>query len=105
MGTRRLPLRQPASTLETAMNMSYCRFLNTRIDFQDCIEHLRSLDPNDRHPNTDEERRARAHLIAMAADLLAELGIDDPTDAHAIAGAISELDAEPIETDDEEDWS
>ncbi len=85
------------------MNMSYCRFQNTVRDFRDCVENIRSLDPNDRHPNTDEERRARAEIVRLAAMLLEELGVDDPSDAHAVDGAVSEMDREPaVEYDDED---
>ncbi len=59
------------------MNMSYCRFQNTASDFRDCLENLHSLEPEDRHPNTDDERLARLDLILNAAYLLQELGVDD----------------------------
>ena len=49
------------------MNMSYCRFQNTATDFRDCLENLRSLEPEDRDHNTANERRARRELILDAA--------------------------------------
>jgi len=83
-------------------NMSYCRFQNTAGDFEDCVEHLRSLDPNDRHPNTDAERRARERLVVSAARLLQELGIDDVYDEVELEQRIARLNDEfdPDTTDD-----
>lgn len=81
------------------MNMSYCRFSNTSNDLHACVENLRTLDPEDRHPNTDAERAARARIIRLAADLLCEIGVDDPGDSHAIDAIIRDLDAscDPVE--------
>jgi uncharacterized protein YjiS (DUF1127 family) len=84
-------------------NMSYCRFSNTAIDFRDCLENLRTLDPSDQHQNTREERRNRARLIEMAAQLLAEIGIEDLSDDAAIRAAIYELDHEPVEDQEDDD--
>ena len=79
------------------MNMSYCRFQNTASDFQDCLDNLRSLDPEDRSPNTIDERRARRHLIMNAALLMQELDIDDAWDTHDIERKMDALDREPAE--------
>ncbi len=79
------------------MNMSYCRFQNTYPDFQDCLENLRTLDPLDHSYNTMEERWARRNLIMAAAEMLAELGIEDVCDTHALMRCIEELNQEPIE--------
>ena len=79
------------------MNMSYCRFQNTASDFQDCLDNLRSLDPEDRSPNTIDERRARRHLIMNAATLLLELGVDDIDDSHELLRLVDGLDQEPTE--------
>jgi hypothetical protein len=79
------------------MNMSYCRFQNTASDFQDCLENLRSLDPEDRSPNTIDERRARRYLIMNAALLMQELDIDDAWDTHDIERKMDALDREPAE--------
>jgi hypothetical protein len=84
------------------MNMSYCRFQNTLIDLRDCAQHLRSLDPADQMPNTIEERQARAALLRLGADMLAEVGITDTDDTHAIDAAIFELDREAV-FDEEDD--
>ncbi len=79
------------------MNMSYCRFQNTARDFHDCLENLRSLDPKDRHPNTDEERQERRHLIMDAALLMQELEIEDVWDTHDLERKIKALDQEPVD--------
>lgn len=79
------------------MNMSYCRFQNTASDFRDCLENLRSLDPEDRHPNTDDERRARRNIILNAVNLLQEVGVEDLNDIHEIERLIDALDQEPAE--------
>lgn len=79
------------------MNMSYCRFQNTASDFRDCLENLRSLDPEDKHPNTDDERRARRNIILNAALLLQNVGVDDLYDIHEIGRLIDALDQEPAE--------
>ena len=84
-------------------NMSYCRFQNTAPDFTDCVDNLRSLRPTDRSANTEVEREARAELIRAAANLLAELGIENPEDSHAIVAAIDALDLEPAYDLGEED--
>lgn len=83
-------------------NMSYCRFQNTASDFADCLEHLRTLNPNDDGFNARKERRGRARLIEMAAELLCELGIEDPSDNCAIQSAIDDLDHAPIDDADED---
>lgn len=74
-------------------NMSYCRFQNTAEDFADCVNNLRSLDPADRSSNTSDERDARRRIIELAADLMAELGVEDPSDIWALSSIISDLDA------------
>jgi len=79
------------------MNMSYCRFQNTASDFRDCLENLRSLDPEDQSYNTMDERRSRAQLIMDAAILMQELGVDDVWDMHNVQRRIEELDQEQAE--------
>ena len=79
------------------MNMSYCRFQNTATDFRDCLENLRSLEPEDRDHNTANERRARRELILDAATMMQELGVDDVYDTHALLQLVDALDQEPVE--------
>lgn len=83
------------------MNMSYCRFQNTSTDFRDCLENLRSLEPEDRDHNTVNERRARRELILDAAYLLQELGVDDVFDTHTLLRLVDALDQEPAEEFDD----
>ncbi len=83
------------------MNMSYCRFQNTASDFRDCLENLRSLEPEDRDHNTANERRARRELILDAATLMQELGIDDVYDTHALLRLVDALDQEPADEFDD----
>ena len=83
------------------MNMSYCRFQNTATDFRDCLENLRSLEPEDRDHNTTNERRARRELILNAATLMQELGVDDVFDTHALLRLVDALDKEPAEEFDD----
>lgn len=83
------------------MNMSYCRFQNTVTDFRDCLENLRSLEPEDRDHNTANERRARRELILDAATMMQELGVDDVFDTHALLRLVDALDQEPAEEFDD----
>jgi len=73
-------------------NMSYCRFQNTASDFVDCVRNLNTLHPEDTHQNTDAERRARRHLIEQACLMIADLGIEDPTDEFEIDVVLDRLD-------------
>ena len=83
------------------MNMSYCRFQNTASDFRDCLENLRSLEPEDRDHNTANERQARRVLILDAATMMQELGVDDVWDTHALLRLVDALDREPAEDFDD----
>ena len=47
------------------MNMSYCRFRNTRNDLRDCINAL-----SERNISSDEEKRAAKEIINMMLDFL-----------------------------------
>ena len=53
-------------------NMSYCRWRNTLIDLQDCVDSL-EVDENCNDTDKDlsiEERRAKKRLIELAYDLI-----------------------------------
>lgn len=45
------------------MNMSYCRFQNTKNDLRDCVEHI----GDDVSP---EEHKARIKLIELCRDIV-----------------------------------
>jgi len=81
------------------MNMSYCRFQNTARDLQDCAAHL--FDINGDSANDRAERAARAEIVRLAALILEEIGVDDPSDVNAIDAAIFELDQEMVGADGE----
>lgn len=44
-------------------NMAYCRFHNTAIDLQDCLNHI-----NDELEG--EEKKARAQLVTICQDII-----------------------------------
>ena len=52
------------------MNMSYCRFYNTVIDLDDCIEALQSTDFNN---ISESEKRAIVKLLTSQLDSLNEI--------------------------------
>ena len=52
------------------MNMSYCRFYNTVIDLDDCIEALQSTDFNN---ISEDEKRAIVKLLTKQLDSLNEI--------------------------------
>ena len=76
-------------------NMAYCRFQNTITDFRDCINSIYDVDPRNH-----AEVQARRRLIEQAAFLLAEIGISDPGDRHAVSDAIAELESVEPEEDE-----
>ena len=47
-------------------NMSYCRFVNTVSDLQDCYDHLNDRDLSDR------EKKARIRLIELCEEITQE---------------------------------
>jgi len=49
-------------------NMSYCRFRNTEIQLQDCLDNL--FDSN----LSEEEDAARSQLIKICQDIIFEVG-------------------------------
>lgn len=57
------------------MNMSYCRFQNTRTDLRDCKDTLEGIIEGDPHDAelSREEFEAACNLISMAQDLIINL--------------------------------
>lgn len=47
-------------------NMSYCRFQNTALDLYDCVDFLRSDDPEEM---SIEEQKAFARIIKLAKEI------------------------------------
>ena len=50
------------------MNMGYCRFQNTNIDLEDCIEHI------DDHDLSEEEVFSRKQLIENCVQIAIDFG-------------------------------
>lgn len=59
-------------------NMSYCRFHNTVIDFEDCAEELltQMFNPEETEPLSREELRKAFELIDSMVYLLEELHVE-----------------------------
>lgn len=66
-------------------NMSYCRFHNTRIDMQECIEDL-----TDREISSDEEKRAAKNIITEFLDFCVDEGIIEEYNEDKINSIINE---------------
>ena len=60
-------------------NMSYCRFHNTRLDLEDCIDALR----NEERLSSDEARAAR-NLFGDSLSFCVEQGIIDGFDSEEV---------------------
>lgn len=59
-------------------NMSYCRFHNTVIDFEDCAQELleQMFNPEETEPLSREELGKAFELIDLAVGLLEDLYVD-----------------------------
>lgn len=59
-------------------NMSYCRFHNTVIDFQDCADELlyQAFNPEETEPLSREELESAFELLDLMANLLMELHVE-----------------------------
>lgn len=68
-------------------NMSYCRFHNTRLDLEDCLDAIR-----DEESLSDEEARAGRHLFDDFLSFCREQGIIDSYDAEEIEVMFSRLE-------------
>lgn len=49
-------------------NMAYCRFENTYLDLQDCLENLSSTDLS------ESEQKYRRELILLSVDIAIDFG-------------------------------
>jgi len=54
-------------------NMSYCRFRNTVGDLQDCYDNWDDMDEASEEP----ESKARARLLKICKQIVADYGDDD----------------------------
>lgn len=59
-------------------NMSYCRFHNTVIDFEDCAQELleQMFNPEETEPLSREELGKAFELLDSMVDLLQELHVE-----------------------------
>lgn len=59
-------------------NMSYCRFHNTVIDFQDCAEELleQMYNPEETEPLSEDELGKALELIDAMVELLEDLCVE-----------------------------
>jgi len=74
-------------------NMSYCRFHNTLIDFQDCAYELldQAFNPEETEPLSQEELGKALQLIDAMVELLEDLYVDiDPNQIKSIKAQILE---------------
>lgn len=76
-------------------NMSYCRFHNTRLDLEDCIEALR----NEERLSSDEAKAGR-HLFDDFLSFCVDQGIIDSFDSEEVEILFGRLEQE----DDDDDW-
>lgn len=78
------------------MNMSYCRFRNTALDLEDCVNHWTEENRMEKDPDyyesfgddeaieeirrgarlSEDEERGRQRIIQLAKDLLGKEGYD-----------------------------
>lgn len=70
-------------------NMSYCRFHNTRLDLEDCIDALR----NDERLSSDEARAGR-NLFGDFLSFCVEQGIVDSFDSEEVETLFYRLERE-----------
>jgi hypothetical protein len=58
-------------------NMSYCRFRNTLADLRDCYENMDG-------DISEEEAKARAHLIGICVDIALDYGDEVGAGVYAL---------------------
>ena len=73
-------------------NMSYCRFHNTKIDIQECIEALTNRDIS-----SDEEKRAAKNMIVEFLNFCVDEQIIEEYDEDEINSTINECEEEKEE--------
>lgn len=78
------------------MNMSYCRFQNTRRDVEDCLDALR----DEKRLSTDEAK-AGHRMFDDILDFCRDMGIIDSYDAKALEDLFDGLTESEEGGDDE----
>lgn len=66
-------------------NMAYCRFQNTEIDLQDCLDNL-----NERNIESEEEKQAAKDLFINFLEYCEEEGIISDFNRNRIDNLIAE---------------
>ena len=64
-------------------NMSYCRFHNTRIDMDDCIEALKRLEWDDEETISEEEAKYCTWMFDSIIEYLDDEGLLEEFDYDA----------------------
>lgn len=75
-------------------NMSYCRFHNTRLDLEDCLDAIR-----EEKPLSSSEARAGRHLFDDFLSFCVDQGIIDSFDSEEVEILFGRLEQE----DDDDD--
>ena len=75
-------------------NMSYCRFQNTRLDMEDCLDALR-----EEKPLSSDEANAGRWMINDILDYCRDNGIIDSYDGDMLEAIFDGL----VRTEDEDD--
>lgn len=76
-------------------NMSYCRFHNTRLDMEDCLDVLCSGD----EPLSEDEAKAARQMFEDVLDFCRENGIIDSYDSEGLQDMLNSMTEK--ESDDE----
>lgn len=76
-------------------NMSYCRFHNTRLDLEDCLDAI-----NNEERLSEEEARAGRHLFDDFLSFCKERGIIEDFDQEEIDTMFSRLERKEDDGDD-----
>lgn len=67
-------------------NMSYCRFHNTKLDMEDCLDAIR----DEKHLSAEEARAGR-QMMEDILEFCRDYGIIDTYDSNAVEDVFCEL--------------
>lgn len=86
-------------------NMSYCRFHNTVIDLQDCLEALRNVAAGDEVLSREELAKAK-ELVKLCGEFIMDIaeqsGIEDDLHESIAMGAFDDVIDDTLNTMNEE---
>ena len=71
------------------------RFQSTLRALRDCADNLCSLDPHSNSLNDFNERAARRELIEICAEILVDIGVENPYDTETLHTQIGRINYEP----------